>query len=300
MLERTVRFCIVAETLSIKRAAEHLRVDQSWLSRQIQQLESELGFALFKRTTRSIVLTPQGEAFLPVARELAASADKARRLAAELAQATRQDLRLGVSRYSFWMPARQKLFDAFERYPDLKVQTEVGSSGELVDKVLDDQLDAAIVVLPEPDRVDYAPLCVIRPLLLIPREQPLASAAQIRMADLAGMIMAMPRNEGTRPFQLEFQPFLDAGVTPRWVAEGMNAVFHYAAVERICCLGYPDEVLPGGDLVRREIVDSTATVEFGVVRRSGDDRAAVRKFWSCACIVADTHLSAEPLVPAEP
>jgi len=112
MLERTVRFCIVAETLSIKRAAEQLRVDQSWLSRQIQQLESELGFALFKRTTRSIVLTPQGEAFLPVARELAASADKARRLAAELAQATRQDLRLGVSRYSFWMPARQKLFDA--------------------------------------------------------------------------------------------------------------------------------------------------------------------------------------------
>ena len=57
-------FIAVAEEENISRAAEKLHVAQPSLSRQIRDLEEELGIALFERTPRSIKLTEGGRFFL--------------------------------------------------------------------------------------------------------------------------------------------------------------------------------------------------------------------------------------------
>ena len=76
-LARLSCFVAVAEELHFGRAAERLHMTQPPLSRQIQQLENELGVQLIDRTTRTVTLTPAGVAFLPDARRILQLAESA-------------------------------------------------------------------------------------------------------------------------------------------------------------------------------------------------------------------------------
>ena len=78
-LRKLRSFVAVAEELHFGRAADRLYVSQPVLSRQIQQLERDLGAELLRRTSRAVRLTPAGEQLLSDARALLASADATRR-----------------------------------------------------------------------------------------------------------------------------------------------------------------------------------------------------------------------------
>lgn len=69
-LEAMIWFVEVAQLGSFAKAARRLKQPGSNVSRRIAKLEDDLGFPLLMRTTRSLALTQEGEAFLPLAREL--------------------------------------------------------------------------------------------------------------------------------------------------------------------------------------------------------------------------------------
>lgn len=85
----TIRdFLAVAERGSMRAAGRHLDVAQPALSRSIQELEKELGVALFERQTKGVTLTPMGEAFLRRAKavrsELSRAKDEIEQMRGEL------------------------------------------------------------------------------------------------------------------------------------------------------------------------------------------------------------------------
>lgn len=90
-------FLALAEELNFTRAAERLHLAQQALSAQIRQLEERVGTPLVKRTTRTVALTPAGEAFRERARAAVAEAEGAVAAALEVAGGEAGTLRLGMS-----------------------------------------------------------------------------------------------------------------------------------------------------------------------------------------------------------
>lgn len=74
-------FVTVAEELNVRRAAQHLHISQPPLSRQIHDLEDELGVKLFDRRKQKLTLTKAGEAFSKEAKQILSHAQRAAQLA---------------------------------------------------------------------------------------------------------------------------------------------------------------------------------------------------------------------------
>ncbi|MFG3037304.1 MULTISPECIES: LysR family transcriptional regulator [unclassified Streptomyces] len=91
-------FVAVADEGGFGRAAERLGIVQSAVSQQVRRLERQLGVTLFERSTRRVRLSGAGERLLPEARGVLAAAERARRVAADLASGAEGVLRLGTVR----------------------------------------------------------------------------------------------------------------------------------------------------------------------------------------------------------
>jgi DNA-binding transcriptional LysR family regulator len=96
-LRRLKTFVTVAEHGTVSRAAELLHITQPALSRQIGGLEEELGFALFERIGRRLVLTPRGEQFLGDCRSLLVHAGTVEERALALRRGDIRVLRVAAS-----------------------------------------------------------------------------------------------------------------------------------------------------------------------------------------------------------
>lgn len=128
-------FLAVAEAGSITRGAGAMRVAQPSVSRQLRQLEAELGETLFDRAGGRAQLTAAGQVFLPLARDLVGREERARAVMRGLAQPDRLTLRLVapettvadiVAPFLAGLPATDPLVDVREAVP-INVYPEVMS-----------------------------------------------------------------------------------------------------------------------------------------------------------------------------
>ena len=152
-------FIAVADTLNFSRAAESVYLSQSALSRQIADLEREVGVPLFRRSTRQVELTESGKALQISAKELISRWEK---MLPEVrnqvsAHARSLTLTIGVDSRALSQPDRRRrvmdlLYTMRREYPGLRALMHSYDYQELIKRVSDHALDCALVLDRELDQ----------------------------------------------------------------------------------------------------------------------------------------------------
>lgn len=141
-------FVAVAEEENITRAAERLHISQPPLSRQIRDLEDELGVPLLQRDAKSVRLTDAGRIFCEEARAVLKRADEAMQAVRLLGKGARRQLHVGYAP-SLTVEILPAALRTFERNsPGTRVSLHDLSTAEMIDGLKDGKLDVALIIRP--------------------------------------------------------------------------------------------------------------------------------------------------------
>jgi len=214
-------FVTVAEELHFGRAAARLHMAQPPLSRQIQLLEGELGFALFERSRRRVELTPAGSALLHGARHVFDTLDAAIHDARNASEGESGRLVVGYPS-SLTYSGLTELLRAFRnRFPAVAIALRELPPGEQIDALKTGNLDVGFVrsSLDDPslvsERVRSEALMVV-----LPDDHSLCSRRVIPLSALAHEPFVMfPRARGPAYFDQLMGLCRAAGFTPHIVQE---------------------------------------------------------------------------------
>lgn len=139
----------VAEELHFSKAAARVHLAQQALSRQIKELEDEVGVKLLERTTRKVTLTPAGEVFLEGARTALAVLDEAASAAQRAARELTGTLRLGYVPGAALELTPFILTEFAERHPDVVVEMQEFPVSDSSAGLASGATDVAFVRLPK-------------------------------------------------------------------------------------------------------------------------------------------------------
>lgn len=179
-------FVAVAEREHISEAAESLHVAQSAVSRQISNLETELGTELFERIGRNVKLTPIGKIFLEHALIALEAIDFAAKQVEEYLDPEQGTIKIGfpTSLASFLLPT---VISAFKKeHPNVSFHLRQGSYRYLINAVKNRELNLVFLgPVPKKDEIiDTKILFTEKISALLPATHPLATKKEIQLADL--------------------------------------------------------------------------------------------------------------------
>lgn len=124
-------FLAVANTLSFARAAERLHVTQPAVTHQIRALEDELNAKLFRRSTRMVELTAEGQSFITDARNMVEIAEQARRKFSAADSEKIETISIGLSNYAQFESLAETLHRLSMEYPNLHPNLQIAPQEQL-------------------------------------------------------------------------------------------------------------------------------------------------------------------------
>jgi LysR family hca operon transcriptional activator len=181
-------FVAVAEARSLKLAAEErLFTTQPSLSRQIRDLESEVGVSLLLRSARGVELTPAGRIFLDHARLMLSQAEIAIQSARQLANPTKPYFALGfmIGHESTWLPEVLQLLR--DELPNIHVVISTQNSPQLAEAISQGIIDVAFLRKEDGGSELEFKLLIKEPLeVFLPKDHRLARQTAIRVQEIIG------------------------------------------------------------------------------------------------------------------
>src|ERR1700760_896442 len=180
-------FVAAAEARSLKLAAEErLHTTQPSLSRQIRDLEDEVGTPLFVRGAKGVELTPAGRVFLDHARVMLSQAEAAVQSARQIAHPTKPSFAMGfmIGHDSTWLPEALKLLR--NELPNIHVVISTQNSPQLAAAILHGGIDVAFLRRDDgTDDIEFRTLIEEHFKVFLPSRHPLAANQKITLQEIA-------------------------------------------------------------------------------------------------------------------
>jgi LysR family positive regulator for ilvC len=234
-------FCALASTLHFGRAANACHVSPSTLSRNIKQLEDDLGVSLFERDNRSVALTHEGQSYLQFAKEVLQQWETYQE--SLIAQADQLHGQLSIycsvtASYSF-------LYDILTefrvKHPGIAIKLHTGDPAQSIERVQAGYEDIAIAAKPDkmPTGISYKPITHSPMIFIAPKNNPNWQAPAIDTPDFWKKIPMIISEEGLVRERLD-NWFEQQNIKPNIYAE----VKGNEAIVSMVSLGFGVGVLP--------------------------------------------------------
>lgn len=204
-------FLAVAREGSVTRAAQRLHVSQPTLSKQIKDLEGELGKKLFIRSSFSVRLTEEGMLLRRRAEEILSMVDKTEEEFKALGEISGGDIHIGAAESDSIKHLARRIKAVQARYPRIRVHVYSGDRSDLAQRLEQGLLDFAVLVesgdlsrynyLPLPDGDTWG--------VILRRDHPLAKREGITPEDLLEVPLICPRQGLQKELSDWFQERVD-------------------------------------------------------------------------------------------
>jgi DNA-binding transcriptional LysR family regulator len=275
-------FVAAAEELNITRAAARLRVSQPPLSRQIHDLEDEIGAALFDRSHKKLKFTAAGEYFLPEARKILARAQRAARVAK--AASTGQVGQIVVAFLSplggMFLP---RVIRSFRRkFPLVDVDLLEMAPRQQLEALLDNQIDLAFLAKVEVESTHefaFEPVLDVKLRLALAPDHRLAKLRRVPLVKLEREpFIAIKRSSAPATHELFRGLCRSAGFEPKVIKQSDHA----QSILDFVAAGVGVSIVPEPfsryqvDLVLRPLMPTPPTVPLCMVWRQRDHSPALQ------------------------
>ena len=292
-LRRLRYFLAVAEERNFTRAAERLHIAQPALSRQVRELERELGVELLSRNTHQVVPTEAGQMLLERGPALLDAAENLWRGVRGFADGRLGSITLGYGMSAGYETAPQLLLALGEEAPGIEVSARVMVFADIVDGVAAGTLDVGLVrcAPPQPGLVQTL-LRLERQGVIISRDHPLVQGESINPADLDGLkLLLHARDHNPGHYDQILAICARAGAKPEVLVRGLDFDASYTPVasgKAVTIVGETGRVgLPAG-LVWLPL-EPAEVVEIHLITRGQNRSPAIERLVKVAVETSRQH-----------
>ena len=279
-------FVAVGEEQHFRRAAERLHVAQPALTRQVQDLERELGFPVFDRLPRGVRLNAAGKLFLSDSRRILQDVDEAKRRAERIALGKAGTLRIGIAMALSWhRMVVDSVRELRRRQPDVELVLHHLLSIHQVEAVLSGRLDAGFAAAITPWHKDLAhwQFAQDRLLLAVPKGHPLTKRERVRLRDLQNMPFIWFQRSANPSFDDQMMQACARGGlrAPRIVQEAQDRDTQLGLVQCRIGIAWLNESMrwhcPRG-IVLLPVVDMKVRLVFNLIWKKDNSSPLLQKF----------------------
>ena len=282
-------FVAVAEAENVSRAALELHVSQPPLSRQIRDLEDELGFPLLKRTAKSVSLTEAGRTFLNEARAVLQRVDQGVKKARAVATAGETDLHVGYSPTPFAEILPKTLRGFRKAMPKVHVRLHDRSNKTVLDGVRDGRLQIGLITRSRKAGalrdVRYEELFRQRVCVAVAPQHPFARRRAIPLAEVAvEPLIGLTHEDYPNYYDLLSDIFSKVKQKPRVIEEhdSMSGVLSVVEAGSGVAVTVDFGYSFGNRIKFLHLTPEPKPFSVGIVARKGRLSPAAEKFWQCA------------------